>query len=122
MLARSRLGQRKTAVDARQAGFVGFSGVAMGADGIFDDSRQLLPKGLFAGSNVKKIEGQTVVHRREKMSLPKFDLALPQRAADRRGQTAIIPCRDREHCRGAIADDCRFWPNCAATSREAYQM
>src|SRR5215831_5729903 len=78
MLARSRFGQRKTADDARQAGFVGFSGVAMGADGIFDDSRQLLPKGLLTGSNVKKIQGQTVVHRREKMSLPKFDLALPQ--------------------------------------------
>src|SRR5260370_8767953 len=48
----------------------------MGGDGIFDDSRQLLQKGLFAGRNVKKIEGQTVVHRREKMSLPKFDLAI----------------------------------------------
>lgn len=79
MLARSRFGQRKTAVDARQVGFVGFSDVAMGADGIFDDSRKLLPKGLFAGSKVKKIEGQTMVHRREKMSLPKFDLAPPQR-------------------------------------------
>ena len=39
MLARSRFGQRETAVDARQAGFVRFSDVAMGADGIYDDSR-----------------------------------------------------------------------------------
>src|SRR5260370_7127216 len=94
----------------------------MGADGIFDDSRQLLQKGLFAGSKVKKIEGQTVVHRREKMSLPKFDLALPQRAADRRGQTAIIPCGDREHGRGAVANDCPFRPNRITASPEAHQM
>ena len=31
------------------------------------------------------------------MSLPKFDLAPPERAADRGGQTAIIQCGDREH-------------------------
>ena len=56
------------------------------------------------------------------MSLPKFDLALPQRAADRRGEPAIIPCGDREHGRGAIANDCRFRPNRVAASREAHQM
>jgi hypothetical protein len=63
MLARSRFGQRETAIDARQAGFVGFSDVALAADSVFDDSRQIFRKGLFAGSKVKKIEGQTVVHR-----------------------------------------------------------
>src|SRR5208282_2116034 len=57
-----------------------------------------------------------------KMSLPKFNLALPQRSADRGGQTAIIPCRDRKHGRGAIANDGRFRPNRAAASREADEM
>ena len=56
------------------------------------------------------------------MRLPKFDLAPPQRAADRSGQTAIIPCCDREHSRGPIAKDCRFRPNRAAASREAHKM
>jgi hypothetical protein len=53
MLARSRFGQRETAVDARQAGFVRFSDVAIGSDGIYDDSRQLLPKGLSPGARCK---------------------------------------------------------------------
>lgn len=94
----------------------------MAADGIFHDAWQVLLKGLFAGSQVKKIEGQTVVHRREKMRLPKFDLALPQRATERSSQTTIIPCSDREHSRGAIANDCRFRPNRAAASRQANEM
>ena len=57
MLVRPRFGQRETAVDAWQAGFVGFSDVTLDEDSVFDDSQQVFRKGLFAGSKVKKIEG-----------------------------------------------------------------
>ena len=49
MLARSRFGQRETAVDARQAGFVGFSDVALAADSVFDDFRQIFRRRFLPG-------------------------------------------------------------------------
>ena len=106
--AGARLGERELAVNGRQRGFVGIGKVAARVDRVFDQRGEIRAERGVAGDEVEKIERQPVVHRGEKMGLPQFHAGVPQCAADDRRQPAVVPRRQAEHGRGAIADDRDF--------------
>src|SRR6185436_20411518 len=87
---------RSAARDAGQSGFIRVRDKKPSSDGVLDESGHFGQQRTFARRDMKEIERQPMVHRREQVGLAQIDLLMPESAANRGGQTTVVPRGDAQ--------------------------
>ena len=95
--------------DVRESGFVRRVDVTSFSDDLLDEAGEVRAQGAFMRREVEEVEGEPVIHGGEEMGLAEFEAAVPERAADRGGESAIIACRHADDGGPAVAEDAGLW-------------